>query len=794
MTESTLPIFLKVRGEQNKEILRVISTVLVEHNKIQQKELDTIMNKLQQNKQHIPIQTLRRLAHVLTLLKDSYGIDTIIPAVPIPPPRASILSESSVEFSWLDGVNLMQDVFWSKWLVISSSNKDEYYESLIFAIAFSLALDVTLHSIQITNILAQLRWEDILDNGCSLKVKVHPNDRLSRYSIINLPTATRLLLHGLFKFKNKHANNDPFLFSNLDLKLNRKKEKINNILRTKYKHLFALVKNEQPNLPLPPTWTNFTRVAYIIQFDRGLEPFIITAYKQYPLPVSHPLESSLRLYGKQYNHHTSPMMLSPNSNKLTLKPSLESIKMNAQKRTINTDDWCGKSKTILRRLVIDLKRIAKKKIATNNQVQQAQHFIAIAINDADKIATNNKSALHLALCWINDYITCKRSISASTVSDYFQRAFYCGLLTFADSDDLTQWDLEDHEFAIEACLSKPNLSPSSKQSVFNALKSVYRYALQNGYAKNVNISFVADEWIGSSTRIEMIGLHRFDTFVHSMINTNDRRNIIIAVTSILAFYGGLRAGETSNLTLNDIIPLDGELYIEINSGKSAAARRRIPLHLFAPEFMCKIIEDYTMNRLDEFRKYKSHGKQPILREIPLFGAVKLRKKYTRKSLIDVTIHELKCHFGSDFVYHSLRHSFASWLLIRWYAGRYDGFLDDLKLEERDHSIFKTDAQHKLNSFFSDELEKIPDHNASDLVKFSKVIGHSGQTTMFSTYIHSFDVIQCHAMSRMSAIQGSKKLNGETIAALVYKMKDRHNHTKLPRRTINDICEYLNINT
>jgi len=45
---------------------------------------------------------------------------------------------------------------------------------------------------------------------------------------------------------------------------------------------------------------------------------------------------------------------------------------------------------------------------------------------------------------------------------------------------------------------------------------------------------------------------------------------------------------------------------------------------------------------------------------------------------------------------------------------------------------------------------------------------------------------------MPTIQG-KKTNGKTISSRVYKMKGRHNHSKLFEGTINDICEYLKIN-
>jgi len=790
--------FPKIRGKRNKEILQVISTVLSAHGRITQKDLKGIMAALMgDNNRHLPIKTHRRLSHVLTLLKDWYGVDTVVPAVPIPPARQSILPESAEEFSWVDGSNLLEQTFWDEWLASSLDTKgysfEDRYESLVFAFAFSLAADISLHAVQIADLMAKLCWDDIIDNGKSLKLKVHPNDRLDRYCHIGIPNPTRLIIHRLVKLGQQKGSDPSFIFpSGSELKFKKKKAKINRILSSKYLSLLELARKEGPDLPFPPTWTDFTRVSYLIGFDAGIEPFIISALQRYPLPVSHPIESPVWIYGMRRPHHASLNTLPFASNKTPVRQvAFKSTDFGKNKKeTKHHSDWCGESKTILKRLVIKLKASTRKKIASEIQVNKACKLINDSLNEANQLAPGNKSALHLALYWIRDYITKNQSISAKTVGDYFGRAFYNGLLTFSDSNDLTLWDAEDHELAIEATLSLPNLSPSYKRKIITVYKMVYRYALENGFAKGVSITFIADEWIGSSTRSEIIAMHHFDIFIRLKAETGNREGITVAVTAILAFYGGLRAGETNQLSLKDVIALDGELYIEILSGKSPAARRRVPLHLLAPPYLCKIVEDYWLMRLNEFRRSEFH-RTPPLRNIPLFGPEKSRKGYTRKSLIDVTIAELKCNFGEKVVYHSLRHSMSSHLLLRWYAGRYPDFLN--VLSEKHHPVFSGECQENLISYFTSEtVDLIPDHNASDLVKVSKVVGHRGQETLFSTYIHTFDAIHSHAMIRTSEIKGRSKLNGKTISALVPKMKDRHNHSKLPGRSINDICDYLEL--
>jgi len=297
------------------------------------------------------------------------------------------------------------------------------------------------------------------------------------------------------------------------------------------------------------------------------------------------------------------------------------------------------------------------------------------------------------------------------------------------------------------------------------------------------INFIASEWIGSSNRMDVIGLSRFDAFIRVLLEGKRRDLEIIATTSILAFYGSLRAGETTMLSLNDVLIDNGEIYIEVNRGKTPAAKRRVPLHVFAPSDLCEIVAAYYEKRIKEFGENPFLRRKLILQNVPLFGPAGSKKRYTRKSLIDVTIAELKNLMGPNFVYHSLRHSWASWTLVRWYANRYKDFVD--LLAEKHHRIFESACQAKFRSYFTDR-DIIPEYNESDLVKISMACGHLGQETYFSTYLHTFDSIQLHASIRASNLYGERELNGKTIAAIVPKMKTRHSQARIKDKSINGI--------
>jgi hypothetical protein len=89
----------------------------------------------------------------------------------------------------------------------------------------------------------------------------------------------------------------------------------------------------------------------------------------------------------------------------------------------------------------------------------------------------------------------------------------------------------------------------------------------------------------------------------------------------------------------------------------------------------------------------------------------------------------------------------------------------------------------------DLFGELAEHEGSSLIRFAKLIGHLGPRTLFSTYIHTFDIIQAHTMKRLAAIHGSRKLNGKTIAAIVSGMRSRATQARLPDKTIQEVLSY-----
>jgi len=662
-------------GSARKELLQKLLSVMEPANTLSQAQLDDFIRK-EQGDYHSR-EWLKRLATVLESMLYDHQFDVVIPPVPVTLPRPSILPVKAEEFAWLDACCAMRDTLWSEWFAAQSQDQNlPISDVLIFGLAHSMATDIGMHAVQIIDAISSLKPSDILDGGQRIKVSIHPRDKFPRYSIIALPPSTQLLLHSLL-YNRKNMPGDSYLLTGKPFpKLKGRRTRARLLINRHYQSLRDLTMRKQPDIPYPSNWPSFCRMAHLIAFYEGVEPFMITALRRYPLPVSHPIESTLPLTTKEAVDRPSPLTLLGQSVSVYGSTKSMSTPPRTEKPEIDTEmDWCGRSKTILRKLVAQLKTVGKKKIKQPGQKAKALRFIEQSIQAADGLEPNQKSALHLALFWMRNYLG-NHDITASTIDAYFKRAFINGLLDFGDSYDLRGWDAEDHELAIEAMLDRPRLGEKSKQDIIDVLKKVYPFAEKNGFCDNVNINFSIDGWIASSTRPEMIGLHRFDALTRILMQSNSRHDLEKAAALILGFYGGLRSSEVSRLTMNDVVSLDGELNVEIHNSKSPAGRRRVPLHMLAPADACKTVEKLYENRLSEFRE-KSISRQLILKNIPLFGPNRSRDHYTSRYLANTCIAELKKYMGMDFVFHSLRHSFASWLLLRWYAARYPELVDDL---------------------------------------------------------------------------------------------------------------------
>jgi len=768
--------------EKRIACLRICLTHINQSRKIGKKKLSRIINEFcTDRKGNISDKKLVILHDVLNRLNELGISDSILPVIAQKPFRPSLIPKTTDEFLQVAECPEILNFFWGEWLAQQLNSTKNIEEVYAFAFVLSAASESAVGKHIVHDIITNLVSENVNDD-LSVRVKIHPKDSSMNYSILSLATPTRFILASWLKKRNSRKEKYIFLPS----LIRSRKEQTLKILEKSYQSLIASYCDRHPNAHCPKTWSSFGNIASIMPvFDQriGLEPYIFTAQSAYPLPVSHPSESDLALRITE-GTSTPASMITHKAGYRQKKHQLATIKFESENlRNTDDNDWTGKSKSILRALNRSIDSVVKEHqaITAEGVTKKVLLRIAEAKQKADKLTRNN-SALHLALAWIQ-YKIIHDQIKASTVKKYLSRVFINGILTDPDSIDFATWEPEDHELLFEDIISRDSIkSERTRQSILIPYKQAYKYGNDHGFFSGVDISYVSDEWGGGTARNELIGLGEFDAFIRMIMEADQsHHSTMIAVVCILAFYGGMRSGEISRLSLKDVEVMAGFLFVDIHKGKSAAARRRIPLHLISPQYCYDIINDYYQFRRQQFRK-DAH-----LKDIPLFGPNKIRERYTRHSLADVAIGMLQQYFGSSITLHSLRHAACSWLLVRIYCCRYPDLITELK--ERNHESFSIQYIQRAAYLFSgEESDHIPDYCGSSLIRLSKLIGHLGARTMFNCYIHTFHLLQSHAMKRISIVYGERTLNGKTISALVPKMHSKTSQAKLLSKTINGILE------
>jgi len=715
---------------KRQEILQIISMNSSEYI-FDKNNLRYVEKELQCQDSRASSRQRKQLADVLTELNTSGYLDAVLPVISVRVPRPSILPPNVTDYSYLKTIGTIARHYQSFHLKKLFSLDD-----LPAFLCLTLGCFAGIPGNTLTRLLITSKNKDINKEG-TISLKIHPDDKSTKRCHIAIPRLAHETLLKLTSKISKTQKNEFILFPTIKGSKNRKKLIINAIKKS--------VSNTVTQLQIQatvPTVQKIFSLMPLISFRFGIEPFIISALKGTILPVSHPSESPFQIY--MHNNSEPPRLIKhrPKGKKPTTNLShIPIIKHTNTDNNIHLhiDDWCGKSKLVLRKLIYQLRLNWDKRLPDSN-IDKARTIFQ-TIRDEANLITTNKSALHLAIDWIEYKFIDKQSISSGTSYTYLDRTFFKGFLSDPDSHDLEKWDIEDHELLLESCLSRNNISIQTKKLTADTFSSLYKFASEHGYCSSFNISYINSEWVGSTNRNEILGLHEFDSFIRILIEENTRDALTHAAVAILGFYAGLRAAEVTRLTLNDIILDNGYLSLEIQRGKSLASRRRVTLSLLVPEYILCILNQYITKRRSEF-PLKS-----VLRNIPLFGPEGSRNRYQGRTLINRVINQLKYYFGNDIVFHSLRHCFASWLLVRWYALRYPSIVNEL--HDESHNVFSQSMRAKLAQLFTvGKYSEIPDWQHDCMITIAKIIGHASPKTFFHHYVHTFHVIHKCAVTQL----------------------------------------------
>jgi len=248
----------------------------------------------------------------------------------------------------------------------------------------------------------------------------------------------------------------------------------------------------------------------------------------------------------------------------------------------------------------------------------------------------------------------------------------------------------------------------------------------------------------------------------------DMRKVINAVPDIqlrliilLGFYAGLRAGEIVNLKLSNLI-YDGGYVLCVRKSKTKNGSRNIPLYLLMPdEYLIELVTYWKA----ETSKRRPDG----------FLFVKKGKKLSKhtSSTVACLFREI---LGIEMEFHHLRHSFANWVLIRWFAAIYGKDLFEPGCHFLGEEVFNDEYLEKLRLLlFGFRILKKGQNSFSHVfAALARLIGHGSPRITIRYYVHVIDFLM-HLYLRRKHGDYHVKLTNKAMAELL-----NMSHVTLPK--------------
>lgn len=300
---------------------------------------------------------------------------------------------------------------------------------------------------------------------------------------------------------------------------------------------------------------------------------------------------------------------------------------------------------------------------------------------------------------------------------------------------------------------------------------LFNVASANGYSVDANLISVGTFFraLNSLTDDSLPG-HSSDPCV----------NEALCQIATLGFFAGLRRSEAIGLRLCDLEITPGDVYLFVRPNnlrglKSSNAYRRLPLHVLLPRV-----------RLDALRKWKAgQGASAKSGEAPLFpmftGDSRVLDTSPKLGLITDAI---KAAAGdSTLRFHHLRHSFATWMVVKmWLAdqrltlppipvdireaiesgaidvalrGQSEAWRSALPAwflhTEHDHARWREALDERY------QLLGLAPTNRRALSQVSQLLGHGSTDITVATYVHLLDLLLGCAIRRLAPRFGRHQL-------------------------------------
>ena len=490
------------------------------------------------------------------------------------------------------------------------------------------------------------------------------------------------------------------------------------------------------------TWQQFAQNARFLPMRFGIPAAWIEPFRDYPLPASMPLEAmdplfkrpSRRAHRAETDGEEPPPAFAwpqpidnpdeagANSAPMSVSNDFASTRLRFIRAFMREAEWYKSQRTnqITQKGLKKLEARRDELMSNAKQTTPGRYNLAV-----------------LAIGWL--YHELEQGNTLSTVRTYMYRIFRLNLFLMEETLEMRDWDDETVAEVLSRQMANRDWERSTTAHYKQTWRGFLRYCQRVEVITEVESLPQATAAGHSAARVSILKPFEFGLAWDRLEFAGDERMTTQARAALgLGFCAGLRSGDVLALTVRDIESHPDELWVHIQRGKTAAARRKIPLHATAPPPVQECIKAWADTREAEF-----DGERP--QTIPLFGPAGEKVGYQWDESISPVIGELRVPFGPGYDFHLLRHSSTSWTFLRLHAMRVPTFRS--KLPWKGHWLFGEESLGALLKAIDGERPDSPDNGQNDWLHLSKLLGHRDLSTMLITYNHLMHWVHADVIDR-----------------------------------------------
>ena len=699
----------------------------------------------------------KRVNRVLEQLNSLPGISAVLIPEPTPVHRPTALPNTSYAFT------AAQQMLGLDRRLLTWCRQSALHDAWLLVLAIRLMTRLGMSERVVLGTLSQLTHQHI--GRATLAIPSSPDATWpdDGHYRIALPDDVWVPLRAIVTREKHRPASEWLLFTNDEaqtLDTQQRRQALRRRLRTAAGQMLNTLTADDlpPSASLLKSWSAVVYASRHVPVLRGIAPLWSTLLREYPLPTCTPVPL---LLGQDGAHQYSPgqrlgrlpdrqairgvsndaqaeVMPEPQEHAVESEPECRA----AGVRLIPTEQlpigWRRKTKNILQQFLADVGRLPEKSFKAKNIEKPMQELL----DQYEKRLNRQIGHRGHYPAWVLHFLYHQLRTEGNTLSTAKTQLSRLTPITLLLHDavlDMSDWD-DDVVLELEiAAQSGKHWQPKTLESFRVTFRQFMRFCQRYGVLEDVTLPKHATSSSPSVLRTRILSPDHMQAVWEALtqqVPDGDPRQMTALVIA-LAFYGGLRASEIESLTLRDVqigIPDNSRgrsFWIDILGGKTAAARRRIALHIMAPPSVVEQLREWV-----EVRRHSCNG--TALSDIALFGPRHSPDAYKRRYLITLAIEEMRYLLGEDIDFHGLRHAAVSWTLLRLHASQNPGFADTL--QHRHHWMLQPEVLQETLRYFCGAEGPDTLARGTVLLHVAKWIGHRDPATLLENYAHTLGLI------------------------------------------------------